>query len=84
MGGALFTTHRCSWLVALLAGGLSACSAPSPKDDAGVDGGELDAGLVLITPTCGCTTWGNQRAGGQINPPLNELSGLAASRTSSD
>ena len=74
-------------LVVLL---LSACvpePVPMGMPDAAVDAGEtvdagvgLDAGTVDAGLTCGCTRWSNAIPRGTVNPPLDELSGLAFSR----
>ncbi len=62
---------------------LLACTPKPPETvvpdmDASVDAGTevIDAG-----PTCGCELWGNPRNDGLIGDPLNELSGLVASRS---
>ncbi|MFT3708346.1 MAG: hypothetical protein QM817_11900 [Archangium sp.] len=67
---------------AVLAAALLTACAPKmmpPSDtDASVPD---DAGVVIDAgPTCGCETWGNGRNDGLFTSPLNELSGLVASR----
>lgn len=53
-----------------------------PGRDSMSDGGtaELDAGIDA-GPTCGCEAWGNARSLGAVAAPLDELSGLTASRS---
>ena len=53
-----------------------------PGRDSMSDGGtaELDAGIDA-GPTCGCEAWGNARSLGAVTAPLDELSGLTASRS---
>lgn len=63
---------------------VSACAPKMmPMVDASVTDADagLDAGVVDAGPTCGCERWGAARDAGQIGDPLNELSGLVASRS---
>lgn len=69
-------------VVMLLAATACAPKMMPPVDASVVDeDGGVDAGLIDAGPTCGCERWSSARDAGQIGDPLNELSGLVASRS---